>query len=782
MFCICLASVANAFEMDNEPGKKTIQPLPQSLKNAPAQKKYKEGVSGAEKPTTEKKENKDKKKLTGLFWKAEHFTLSDGAVIAYGNVMLRSGKLELKTDHMVFYQSRMEVYAEGNIIMSENNRVLYADKIYYNFKTGSGIVSDARVITYSPWEVSTSIASGWRVFCTKPGDYSWSLFANKLYKYGNSMFLGESATSSPSGFGKPLFKIRSKKIRFMPNHKAASTHNVIFAGPIPVFYFPYLVKDLSGRWPWINIALGQTKEWKQYVFAKVGYKIRKHSELLIDLDYRRRQGMAGGIGLNYSLDGPLKGGRGTIRSYYIDEREKGERGLEYAKLAADNDVEGRERYKIEFQHTQPFNFSKRFVATRDWTLNAEIYKYSDKYFRAEYFEQEALTARRENNLTLMKSTLHTDFELLTQFRVNRWLSETNYLPEARFRVLSWPIKESGFYYSSATQTGFIKYMYDESLERDDVDSWRAHTEQTISYLARLGTALKLEPYVGGEFTFYENTLDETDDSLRDAFLYGAELSSRIMGLFEKKSTFWDLNKLRHVITPGIRFTGRTRPNIKPAELFQFDTIDAHDKSNMVTVFLRNNFYTKRGNDKHISEFASVEIQFNGYPDSEEAERLNDGHFLGEIGLYWRLRPRDFMTFAGDVRFDPQAHDPRVINFGFTLEPTKQWSLFLGHRYFRTDQEDALVDDSSESSLKFTYRINERWAIRISGNYEFFDREIPERGHVPSGFTEQKLTLFRRQGSWQFSMSYFRNSVVFPVDEGIFFAIGLVGEEPFFGRY
>ena len=152
---LSFSNIVYAADVDEESNQKKLNPLPPSIQDSHPSNHFEEGVTGIARQVqpndnAAKKIGKTTKEpVQRFFWKAEKLIFRNGTIIAYGNVLVSRGSVEIRANHMVLYQKRKEVYAEGNVMMYESNqksnRVLYADKLYYTgallgvFKFGSVI-------------------------------------------------------------------------------------------------------------------------------------------------------------------------------------------------------------------------------------------------------------------------------------------------------------------------------------------------------------------------------------------------------------------------------------------------------------------------------------------------------------------------------------------------------------------------------------------------------------------------------------------------------------------
>ena len=122
-----------------------------------------------------------------------------------------------------------------------------------------------------------------------------------------------------------------------------------------------------------------------------------------------------------------------------------------------------------------------------------------------------------------------------------------------------------------------------------------------------------------------------------------------------------------------------------------------------------------------------------------------------------LRPRSWLLFASQTRFDIASGRWRESDHTLTLQPNANWSWALGHRYL---QRDTLAGPDSGNNLitsRLYLRFNENWGFRLTHQFEARDGLMEE----------QYYTLYRDLRSWTTALTFrFRQSRVGPNDFSI----------------
>ncbi|MCX7933994.1 MAG: hypothetical protein N3A66_01895, partial [Planctomycetota bacterium] len=363
---------------------------------------------------------------------------------------------------------------------------------------------------------------------------------------------------TPSLFARPHWSIQSAAVNVRHNEKVESWHNVLRIGKVPVFYFPYIIKDLRYDWPWLRFGAGHSSDWGFYTLLKYGLDLNpkpnqafRPEEIFFDLDWRQERGWGLGSELNYQVGKGKSFGR--LDAYWVKETEiDRDDDLERALHKNDTSVyrdepnfepdlyRDEDRWALEWWHRQQF--------TERWDLRMEAHKYSDRDFRREYFERDYKENKEpETAFDLRYQHENWQFEVFARKRLNAWENQSEYLPEVRISIPSFQLGRLPLYLVSATRVGWVDRRYDEALDRygylegqKDIDAeirkiksgdhyglfFRAHEDLRLEAPLHLGDLFVLTPWIGGRVTYYEEQFGEW---VPDNLLTPAALADRRAG-------------------------------------------------------------------------------------------------------------------------------------------------------------------------------------------------------------------------------------------------------------
>jgi lipopolysaccharide export system protein LptA len=341
----------------------------------------------------------------------------------------------------------LELYLEGNIIFREGDRVIYADRMYYDVKNAVGKILRAEI--YTPVQDYDGVVR---------------VMADSIERTGPDSFSASNTILTPSMMGKPGTTLGSKNMqiteRSVPlydrltgqpiidpqtNRQAlerrqyiVSEHNMIKLGGAPVFYWPWLA--FNAKEPVIYL-----KKADYYHDNIFGHQIRTRWDLYqllniqnrpdgtaldLNLDYLTKRGLGHGAQLTYNRDSfmssstPIAGIGDFWGIYDVGEDNL---GLGRRDLAPESDY----RYRAFWQHKQFFPndlFGQKWLGN-NWVLTAELGTSNDRNFLPQYFEREWETFKDENTgLELKRTWRNQSLSLTADYSLDDFHSHTDSTP------------------------------------------------------------------------------------------------------------------------------------------------------------------------------------------------------------------------------------------------------------------------------------------------------------------------------------------------------------------
>lgn len=422
-------------------------------------------------------------------------------------------------------QGPLEVYLEGNIVFRQGDRVIYADRMYYNVRQEYGVVLNAEMLTPVPQYQGLL-----------------RLKAEVLQQVNRQRYEAYNAALTSSRIGVPRYWFQSQNVavddlqtpvvdpftnqpllsangepQVAHQMLATSRDNFIYLGGLPIFYWPTIATDLTEPTYYISgfkikndrvFGTGPMIDFDLYQMLGIENK-PPGSAWTLSTDYFNLRGPA--LGTNYKYQGDTFFGipgpyRGFFDAYGIYDTGEDNLGLDWRNLAVPDPLRGR----VLARHRQNM--------PGDWQLTSELGLISDRNFLEQYFELEWDTFKDEStDLDLKKILGNSSFELTTEARPNGFVTDTQWLRGDHF-LFGQPLLFDRLTWHEHTSIGYAQMLM-ASPPTDpaqtavisplpweaNVQGARAATRHEIDMPLDAGP-VKVVPYLLGEAAYWGEDL------------------------------------------------------------------------------------------------------------------------------------------------------------------------------------------------------------------------------------------------------------------------------------
>jgi hypothetical protein len=219
------------------------------------------------------------------------FVDADQSLTAEGHVTVVQGTSTLKADFLRYERTAKRLLAKGHVNLTEDGATLLGDSMEYDLVAEKGTVTSA--LGYkSPWMFT--------------GD-SWEKELDHL--------VGSQIAFTSCELEQPHYRIRSHRVHLVPNQHFWAWNNVAYADRLPVFYSPFLYRNLAKRRVVMHFQPGHDDPNGDFVKTITTVRF---TDLVYDrvyYDHYSRQGNGIGNEFNYSHPGRWEG---SLFGYYID--------------------------------------------------------------------------------------------------------------------------------------------------------------------------------------------------------------------------------------------------------------------------------------------------------------------------------------------------------------------------------------------------------------------------------------------------------------------------------
>jgi hypothetical protein len=316
------------------------------------------------------------------------------------------------------------------------------------------------------------------------------------------------------------------------------------------------------------------------------------------------------------------------------------------------------------------------------------------------------------------------------------MTTTERRPEVRFDLVTEPlfdICERPLYLTSTVRLGDLRRRVDDDFDVSDRGSLRADLDTVLEYPVLAGP-VKVTPFAGLRYTWYEERLMERRHADRVGFTHGVTVTGQAWRVFDAQGGLFGLDGMRHVVLPEVTFRNIVGVDVTPDELVAFDEVESFDDQQMVEFRLRNLFQTVRhGRARtYVDEFIDLDTGIAFYPN---AGRDNEGRPWGNLDVDLIVRFSENFQVATDFEWNGDGDGLEVFNVVAGYTPSQEFQAYAGLRHFEDTYDVVFV--------QLNWRPEEKWLTTLETSYDFEqDRGIDHR-----------LTLSRIAEDWVLQLSF-----------------------------
>ncbi|HEX6963395.1 MAG TPA: organic solvent tolerance protein OstA [Lacipirellula sp.] len=503
------------------------------------------------------------------------------------------GQIDISTDRAVIWHADngglnsgvqaqdapLEVYMEGNIEFRQGDRIVYADRMFYDVRRQIGVILNAELLTPLP----------------QIGEYQYPglvrLKAAAIQQLDASHFSATNALVTTSRLEEPAYDFSSDQITFTdiqqpvvdpitgvpllnPDGSMAVQHqqfaeaqgNVVHIRGVPVFYWPTIATNLQEP----SFIVDSVRVGNDDIFgtqAMVDFDAYQlfgitnrpqGTDWNLSTDYLSERGFGFGTDFEYNRNeifGFVGPAQGILDFWAIDDNGLDNLGRGRQTIDPEEDF----RYRLFGQHRQRLESG--------WEVTAESGLVSDRTFLEQYFEREwdelkdprtGVRAKRlDNNRSL---------SIEANGQVNDFFSETQWLPRLDHYWLGESLLGDRITWFEHTSLAYADYevatppteptlaaQFTTLPWEADVDGERLITRHELDVPFQLG-AVKVVPFALGELARWGEALDGAP--LERAYVNtGVRASLPMWAVYpDVRDPLFNLNGLAHKVVFDAEFS------------------------------------------------------------------------------------------------------------------------------------------------------------------------------------------------------------------------------------
>ena len=608
------------------------------------------------------------------------------------------------------------VYLEGDVIVSRGDRVMQASKAYYDFTTDRATIAnpvfrtvqEARNIPIYVRAREAKVLSA-REIQFKDAQITTSDFQTPSYAIAAKDVLFRDLTPYDAK-GEPL---SDQKL------EAEMTKATYRIEDIPVFYWPFVSGDVSsGDSPLRRATVGHNGKFGTGVetdwdfFRLFGMIKPEGVKGDLDMEYYTHATLIG-VNFEYSRRGENSQYSGyALASFVYDNK---------AKDSFDNDLPD---VPAPHDRGRVLTRNKQYLPN-DWEIQLELSYLSDRNFLQEYYREEFWTGKEQETLLYAKKQRDNwAFTTLLQYRLNDFLTQTESYPDFAFYLLGEPLADGQFTFFNEDHLGIKRYRPDnESGLQGSQPMGRGDTRNEIDMPLKAGP-VNITPYATGRLTGWTDQPDNGKE-FRPYGQVGVKNNMDFWRTYDDvHSRLWDLNRLKHIITPEVAGWVASTGGVKPDDIFPMDPgVEQGVTSTSGASFgVYQRLQTKRGEEgkQQTVDWMRLDIVASVY-DKTQNTLPSDGRFFFarpedslarnavDVDYTWNIS--DATAFLADANYDDDTQGFGRVDAGFAVQRTPRLRYYVGVRRIRDL-------DSTVGTFGFNYKINPKYSLGFFEQYDF----------------------------------------------------------------
>ena len=661
-----------------------------------------------------------------------------------------------------------EVYLEGNIVFRQGDRVIYAERMYYNITQEYGVVLNAEMLTpVKDYQGLLRLRA--RVleqrdrqhFAAMDADMTSSRLGVPRYRFASGNVLVEDIQRPVvDPFSQqPLVDPATGETQIDHQLMATAQNNFVYLAEVPVFYWPTIATDLTKPTYYVDrIRIKSDRVFGQQLLLDLdAYQLFGIENRLqgtrwgLSTDFLSERGI--GVGTDFHYQRPQFLGIPGPAAGFVDAwalvNEEGFDNLGFDRRVVTPEADFRGRVLANHRQTLPF----------DWQLTSELGLISDRNFLEQYYEKEWDTLKDQTTGTELKKIVgNMSFNFSSDLRLNDFFMQTQRLARFDYFLFGQPFAfdRATFHshtfatydhlYPASTPTNLVDLATFSPLPGEvDRSGLRAATRNEIDLPLEAGP-VKVVPYVLGEAAYWGSDINDQELTR----LYGQAGVRASLPLWRAdpniQSELFNLNGLTHkVVLETDAFFADASEDL--TRLPRYDQIDDDSTEHFRRRMAVNTFGLPVGFTvplKYDDRFFALRNNLQGSVASPATEIADDlmevrmgikQRWQTKRGLPGQERLVDWVSMDTEAVFFPS---PARDNFGSSL---------------------GLVDYNA------AWHVGDRLTFLSDGFYDFFDEGLrqvtvggllsrPEHGNLYVGFrsTDGPITSSVLVSSLSYRMS------------------------------
>lgn len=531
---------------------------------------------------------------------------------------------------------------------------------------------------------------------------------------------------------------------------------------VPLFYLPTLI--YKSTWDLIpRVRFGSSRVFGTFGALDWSVPVIAPDKVWVN-GKKKRHGVSASVqvGAGYSSERGFSQ-RGGARWKVYDKGEQAARGKFEADVLQD---QGRDQSGAmqRYEDRSWIRLAQQLNLTRDWRLDTELSKLSDRGYLLEFEERIFKTEKQQENYLYSHYRNDNWFATaLGRVRLNDFQNYVERLPEVTLDLLSQPLFHNPYIGGGSTlswgmSASALRLRPDHALFATPTEKvHRLDSSLEVDHKIPLGP-LVFRGFAGGRFTAVDHGTTRSGGLERFSSNFGANLATTFWRRFGSKSM--------HVFVPEVGYFNRFFNTREPGEFVQIDEVDQVRETEFLFLRARNRWSVFDSEAKKYYDLIDFVLEAQYFPkaNKDNPGRNGEGRNFQRIFGDLRLYLPDILSFRTRLDADPSKGDILSTESFVSWFLTKDLTLGASYRN--------LKDVSEALGWTLQWNINPKWAIRLAEQYDFRTEE----------FLTHQITVRRRYH--RFALDFSIN--IDPGEDDVSFSVQLApdifgsGQDPFGG--
>jgi len=671
----------------------------------------------------------------------------------------------------VTYDARQELYtARGNVHLRSETQAVSADELHYDALTHRAILEGhVRLQRGADWLVGERANLDTETEAGTIEQGQGFLATNHFYFNGPVVeqtapqvyHIERGAFTSCDGEN-PNWHFRASDLDVTVDGYGFAKDAVFYAGPVPLFYTPYLVfpaktERQSGFLP---PQLGHDSRLGWEIDLPFYWVINDSADATIYTHYMSLRGVMEGAEFRYAASEESKG---VFRFDYIHDLAPPDRSEQIKLVGTEPGLLGHYQDRWWWRSKQDFALPEGVKGKMDVDLVSDPdylrefqtgfsgLKESNSVFR-QTFHRELLnddtSTIRESTLQANKTwatqSVNADFHYFENLDKSEDGKTLQALPLATYGLVQQPLLGGPFFWQ--TDASYVNFYRPNGIRGQRLD-----VQPRVALPLRWDSYLYLEPSVAGRETLYlldqlgeseQNGQDQGHMETRELYDIQVKASTDLARVYPVELGSW--TKVRHTLQPEVVY--EYIPSVNQDNVPFFDSLDRIPSVNSVTYSLTNFFSAREEEAGKVSYTDALRVKLSESYSFDTPETLLNGeivkrnHRFSDIGLQTDLTPSPYVSVTYNTQWSPYDAKFTSHELFTTLSDPRGDSLSVTYRKRRPLEESTPVD---EIDARLTVKITDGLSFLVHRDYSFVLNQNVE--------TEYRVTLTRQ--CWGVMVSY-----------------------------